>query len=432
MRLKLVNFFFVVAYAATLVCTYLFFIQPPFAYMGLQKNESLSLVWLSLLIVSAASFSFLFPTRIDRPSRLFNALIYMLVYVPSATISYVSLERSGGHWVLFITFSVCMGLMLLISRIHVRSIKTPQLKMKSFQRIFILCAGLSCIFVFSFYRPDFGQIFSLEDISALYDIRSEYRASNITVPGIVQYMFSWLAKFFLPALLVFGLMQRRKKIVVLSFALTFCLFVTSGHKSIFLGSFAICGLWWVMGKKGYITFRSFSGVALSLAVIGLLLSVAGIGFVNEVIIRRTMIIPGVLSGFYFDFFSRNEFAKLGYSVFSSLFNYPYDSSPPFVIGDYYFNRPEMSANVNFIAAGFAEFGVWGAIVFTAIAAYIYKLIDGFSSRTGLQSAALLACLIPTWALVDSALLTTLVTHGLVLLVVFMAVYPKAKNSMAQE
>src|SRR5690606_32681695 len=99
--------------------------------------------------------------------------------------------------------------------------------------------------VIYYYRPKFGELFSLADISALYDIRAEYKLVNSNIPGLVQYVFTWCVKAVTPIILAIGLVKGNKSISILGLVLTFVLFAVSGHKSIFFGPFAIIGIWFL-------------------------------------------------------------------------------------------------------------------------------------------------------------------------------------------
>lgn len=138
-------------------------------------------------------------------------------------------------------------------------------------------------------------------------------------------------------------------------------------------------------------------------------------------VRRTLFIPAQLSFFYHDFFEGNPIL-LSNSIFQPIFSYPHPMSPPYLIADYYLDKPEMSANNGIIADGFMHFGIIGIILWAITFGLLLKLFsDVGRNKNGLIFGPLLLMGLKTW--VDGALLTGILTHGIGITILLLLLYP---------
>ena len=267
------------------------------------------------------------------------------------------------------------------------------------------------------------------DFSQTYDIREGFR--DTSVPQIVKYMFFATSKALVPLLFLYALREKNKALALLVFLIQVCIFAVSGHKSVFLGVILVYLSWQYFSRNGCIRVYSVSLWIVVFCSISFILDWAfGYNFLVNIFTRRMILVPGMLSGMYYEFYANNEYAKLAYSLLSSVFTYNYSSTPPFVIGNYYFDSDFMSANVNYLASGFAEFGYLGMIIFVLLASFLYKSLDMAASNNKDSNFLICALLLPTWVLVDSSLLTAMITHGLLLISIIVLLYPKLREQQS--
>lgn len=108
-------------------------------------------------------------------------------------------------------------------------------------------------------------------------------------------------------------------------------------------------------------------------------------------------------------------------------NYPYDLKPPFLIGQVYYGNPEMSANANLWADAYANFGLVGVFVFTGILAAVLHFAD--SAARGLPAGLALAALAQSaFSVSNTAMLTVLLTHGMLLAVAVVYLMPAGDDA----
>jgi hypothetical protein len=137
-----------------------------------------------------------------------------------------------------------------------------------------------------------------------------------------------------------------------------------------------------------------------------------------------ILLPGLISGYFYEFFSINPKAYLGHSIFSSFINYPYSSTPPIVVGEHYWGQSIITANANanIWADGYANFGYIGMVLFSILLGFILWIYDSISSKINFKIAVLMLC-IPAFSLSNSALLTTILTHGIGLTILLLYLMP---------
>lgn len=215
----------------------------------------------------------------------------------------------------------------------------------------------------------------------------------------------------------------------MSLGIIISLFVISGHKSILLGYILVYLVYFVFEKNKF----SVRPIQLFYPFLFLLLfgvtiyKIFNIDSLLNIFVRRTMHVPGILSGFYYEFFTENQKTYLSYSILKFINENPYSVNPNFLIGDYYFGRIDMSANVNYIMSGYGDFGWAGSIVVTIIVTSFYKFMDQVCLYKDNLKFGILLSVLPTWALVNSAFPTVLITHGLMLIFICFIIMPNSNK-----
>jgi hypothetical protein len=139
------------------------------------------------------------------------------------------------------------------------------------------------------------------------------------------------------------------------------------------------------------------------------------------------LVPAQLSFFYYDFFSENGFTFLSqHHIFRNFIEYPYYLDPPHLIANFYFNESEANANNGIYADAYMNFGFVGFVLWAFLLTIILKLADGFS-RNKKIIITIAAVAMPVISLSNSALLTNLLTHGLLLSLVVLYLLPENKQ-----
>ena len=280
--------------------------------------------------------------------------------------------------------------------------------------IFICLAGIVFFIVYKYLGLSFNF-----DISRVYDIRHQYVAARIPLAG---YLFNWMAYIVNPIFFALFITKRKWLPIALVAFLQIVLFSATGNKTYLFTLPFVLALMWVMTRK-----NTLACMAIGLAGIVLLgmLSYWMIDdlWISSLFARRTLLVPAQLSFFYYDFFSKNEPVFLSHSILRFFLDYPYHVTPPHLIGEIYFNQPQMGANTGVIGDAFMNFGFIGMALWGLLLAIILKLVDTCSKRVD-PGVGVAAIAMPAVTLTNSALLTNLLTHGLLLAIVFLYLLPK--------
>jgi hypothetical protein len=253
-------------------------------------------------------------------------------------------------------------------------------------------------------------------------VRVEFQQVLDQSPTLVAYAIDWQAYVINPLLVAVGLTTRRTSWVLAGLAGEFAIYCISGFRVLlFSGLFLPYVLWTTREYKSFATRLASTWTAM-FTLAGALAFFGYSRFFAGLFGERMTALPGLLTGYYYDFFSSRPKAMLGYSIFKSIVNYPYAVEPRRLIGYVYFHDVGMSANANLWADAYANFGYSGLIIFTLLLAVVLWLFDSLASGRDRRAAALVIAL-PALALANASLLTTLLTNGILLAMLLVYLMP---------
>jgi oligosaccharide repeat unit polymerase len=352
------------------------------------------------------------PKSKERVSSIFIWISVICSYVPMLTLfAFADKPRlfmyaATGFWLLVFLF-------LKLPNISVVFLKKNQSKIILYLIFLISFLSVSLILYKNFH-------FSLNfDLTKVYEIRSQYKDIRTSLIG---YLFPWVAYIINPVALAFFLSKRKCIPMILIIILQLFLFSVTGKKSfLFILPFLAALIWMVRRKNPLCYFC----LGLICVIISGMLSYRLVNdtWISSLFIRRTLFVPARLSFLYYDFFSSHSHTFLSqHRIFENILIYPYQLTPPMLIADAYFNKPEMNANNGIYADAYMNFGFVGFLLWSSLLALVLKLIDVFSARKK-TTIAIVAIAMPTLIFSNAAFLTTLLTHGLLLSLLILYLLP---------
>ncbi len=399
---------------------YVYYISPRF---GSAIYRYLKPDWASLLAhgVIACLPSLWMPIKIERPSQVAYWIHYFALYMPVILIplylgnlepmrlyfySLLFLALFGGIW-----FSQFLPL-LKIPRFNLgwRSFCTLLIATSSFVILYtILSTGISG--------------FSL-NLATIYDTRSEMDSFVQKHGARIVYLTTWVGNAIHPTLIAIGLVKRRPLLLAFGIFGQLILFWTMALKSILFSIVLAVAIYHLLKKRnGSFGVRFISGICIFIPLCLFIDSFMEIPWATALSSRRIMIVPGMLTGNYLDFFDKNPFIFMSDNLLSSFFEYPYRMGVPNLIGMEYLNDVNASANVNYWASAYAHFGVVGLVVFTLLFITFMWIYDSLAYGRHLFITGIMISL-PAITLTNSSLQTSLLTHGLGVLVIVLYFLPK--------
>ncbi|MDP3949102.1 hypothetical protein [Microbacterium sp.] len=343
------------------------------------------------------------------------ALVFA-VFVPCLVIPIASGYVSQSEGPFFNSLVVASFLALHFAHFlasHGRPFRLPRLSPTSF----ILILVIAWIAIFATFLIVAGFSISLNPFADIYDTRAEFRENVSTRNAFLAYAVPLVAKVVNPLLIVIGISRRHPLLVVMGLFGSILVFNANAQKSVLLTIVMVPVVYFLLRR-----WRSLSAVGLSITFVGLATVSLFNPTIMELVFRRTIIVPGLLVGIYVNNFSQQGFVYLQHSIFGE-FVQSDRLAPAREIGLNYWGRSAMSANANFLGDGFANFGYPGMLVFAGLLGLILGVADRMTRETSM--AIVVASSIGViFALIDTALLTTLITHGLIILVLLLAMFPK--------
>lgn len=414
-----------VVYFLALGLSYAYLISPTFGYLGaVYRPEGTGVILVSAVLALLPSVWV--PVQLDRPSQVIYVLLYLMVMVPTLLVGTLAGVFSLSRILLFGTLLIVVfGALQFIYRVP--TLDLPKVVETSTGFWLILAAF--AIGLYGILIAKYGVYTQIPSFSDVYTQRGEFRR---VVSGVGAYLFFWTAKAINPFFLAKGYVDRSLPLFTIGILGQLWLFALSGLKSVLfsfllLGAILIAlwrdgqffGNWVVWGLVGIIGLTSAVDTYL------------GATITSSLFVRRLLVVPGLNTAFYFDFFSTNPHVFLGHSILDWAVTYPYETRPAMVIGDAYYGHVQgpinMSANANLWADAYANFGVLGILLFTAILGGFLWTVDSVAKGVSLKISTLLLAY-PAYMLVNTKLQTTLLTHGLILVFAILYILPRRTNS----
>jgi hypothetical protein len=385
-------------------------ISDSYSYMGFKNDFNLNkfIVGLFMLFLSMSYISFVR----NAYYQFIIILLYVFLTLPNS-ILFIYMEQP---YLIFV-FSILSIPLTHIIMVYIPVLKVPLLTdiAKINVWIFLLTVCTSFVIIAHGFVLNFG-VFLLEDI---YEVRLAARENN---NSFASYSYYWLAKCICPVGIVYGVMTKRYWMVFLSVLVLIYLYMIIGHKSVFLTIFIM--LAFLMGEN---TFKAKVRLLLigCMVVFGVSFALTyffGITIIESLLVRRLFFIPALLNIYFFDFFEGN-FIYYSNSILGVFLDYDYDLVPSRIIGTVYFGKEEMSANNGYLSDGYSNFGIPGILIVIFITSFVFKSIYKYQ----LQPRFAGIIFVTFYAFQGSALLTSFVTHGVLLLLILLAFFRLKKG-----
>lgn len=415
---------------STIICcafyVLVFYVSYTRALLPTYRYEGYSFFFSPAILILTSLLAFLpslwLPVDLQRPSQLVYWALYLLVLVPVCIVPVYSLKVSPTS-TLALAAAVVASFFLLGCIYRLPLLKLNALfRWESYQ--FTTAVLVLTVVFYSFITYVFGFRFELS-LLKVYDLRSEYTWELGQVGPLVAYAVNWQAYVLNPFFMGKGLVTRKFAWTAAGVGGQALLYSITGFKSVFFSAAFVLIL--------VVLLRKPEGFGRKLAY-----SMAGLLFVSAVLyvrlgwiwmlslfVNRLVAETGLLTGFYYEFFSQHAKVMLSHSILSRFSDYPYPLEPPRLIGQVYFHSAT-SANANIWADAYANFGYFGIVLFTAILGLVLLVYDSVSARTDFRIATLVLAM-PALALANSGLLTCLLSHGIGMALLLVWLLPRQRG-----
>lgn len=415
------------AYAAALHWTYETRISPAFSYLGLHYREP-NLVYYAFAFSLVCGVAFLLPSRLRRPSHFILWVLFVMATVPSILVpQYGDILTEGRSLELAIYVALSFTLVVLLAA---RGPQRPIRHVVMPPFLVWVVVVLISLGTYGYLIYTTGLSFKFVSLGAVRDIRFQYR-DQITATGpALGYLVRLQGNVVNPLIVALGVYSRRWPLLIAATVGQLLIFSVTGYKLTILSTAALVAVAVLFRVRrqppgAMLLVGTMVSTAIALAVD----AISGGLLYTEIFVDRLLLAPGYLTAAHVKVFQDKPKAEWGYSFMSPFVHYPYNETPNFIVGASFFGDASTSANANLFADGYSNLGYPGMFIEAIALVVILWLIDSAGEHLPLPVTALIL-LVPTLALVNSSVFTSLLTDGYLAAIIFMACLPSTGWGLA--
>ncbi|MCO8058837.1 O-antigen polysaccharide polymerase Wzy [Acinetobacter towneri] len=376
---------------------------------------SIDLVSCFFIAICLIFTSLLTPLKIDKPSNIIIYTIYILVIIPTLTLTLGLREDSLKEYGIGL-FCLVIGYIFLSFVTFLNVNKNPS--SYSFPSI-----NVKYFFLFFWFFCFFGLLFLFKDVinfvglDNIYEQRAAGKSRNL----FEGYMQSYFPNVICAALMAYGLYEKKFSYIFISGIGYVLMFGINAQRTVFLMPLILSLLYFYLKNNNYnkATLIKFN---LCLSLILLILALIPNGFLRDFLgfylATRVIATPGIMFSLYHDVFSQTSYTYWAHVKGVNLIvDKPYifsnDSDWPqlgYIVAKYKLGIISNSNANIFAADGVAAAGGIGIILISIIFAFYLYFLDFFSKNIDPRFKVLVAFPIGL-ALTNGSLATVLLTFG---------------------
>ena len=377
-----------------------------YTYYGLNNLE---IFFLIVVIFLTSIFTSL---RIDTPSKIIIYMLYIIVFIPTLTLTLALREDSLQVYGITLIFLI-IGYLILTIKKPIPKSDSNYLPSKKIEYFFV------SLFLFCFFSLFiiFRDIINFVGLDNIYSQRALGKSSNL----FQGYMLTYLPNVICAALMAFGLIKKKILYVFMAFCGYFLIFGIAAQRAVFLMPFIIYLLYLYMRnnkfeKKYLIYFNLF--ISFIFAFISYLPSGFLRDFLGFYILTRIFATPGIMFSHYHDVFYPDNLTYWSHIKGFSLIiqrppAYMYDNDWPqlgWIVAKYKLGIISNSNANLFAADGVAAAGGIGIVVLCIIFYFYLFVFDYLSKSIDVKFKVIVAFPIGL-ALTNGSLATILLSFG---------------------
>jgi hypothetical protein len=256
------------------------------------------------------------------------------------------------------------------------------------------------------------------DFNSIYALRQEY-----DLPSILGYFMNWSTKVLCPFFFTYFYFRKRYSLMLPVLILQILMYLSFGNKA-FLFSLGILIMTIVMAKGS----NFIKGMAISMSVLNISAYFLNVINITDALQRaipyRLTFIPAQIQYQYYEFFSVREKLNFADSIIGQIFmiNSPYNEKIGFVIGSHFsHNGLGSNSNTGIFADAYANGGILAMIFVSLVLGIVLNIID--ASTRDLPVYVVVGSLsYIMFVLNDTSLLTTLLTGGMLIMIVLLILF----------
>lgn len=407
------------AYLAFYWSVYTDYLSVVWSYAGLIYRP-LSIWEQAFAAVGVAAVGFALPTQLRRPSALILWLLFAFVYVPTIAQTFMIGERPAGAYLSALgALTVAMvAICWIAQRPQIGSDQPtvpPSQTLVYGLLLTLVVVGLALLVI---YR----DILTLADISNSDDVYAARFAAADVTSGLLGYVRTYFSYVLGPGVLAVALsLPRYRWMIVPSLASFLINYMIDGSKISLVIPLAAGVLFVVLTWARFSVLVLTGAIAVLTVVSGILANHSPLlRFISDLILFRSVAIPGQQFALYYDLFSAR-----GFTWWSNVRGISFIVPPPAgfasdprwpalgqIVGEEYYGiSSRMNSNANpFAGEGVAAAGPLGVVVIALVLAVCLRILD--RAAVGWDRVFVIMVMVPVgMALTNVHLSTMLLSYG---------------------
>jgi hypothetical protein len=354
---------------------------------GLELAESRDLATLLFGVLGVGLLSLVLPGSLDRVAQSASWMLFITLVIPSWVMIYaLGLEGAFGGYI--------TSVILPVVALGVWARSASQLQQGPFvDRDIRLLGAVSVgllIMLFLFTPLSLPQNITLD---AVYDRRLDFRERG---GSLANYLHVTSEHAIAPLSVAIAMVSGRRFWLIIAGSATVGAFLSHGSKQCLMVPIAIAGMALVGRRFGNRAEPLLAAGAIAILLVGLI----DLPEIDLYTVRRIFCAPPYIVASYIDWFDVNgPLYGRDIGVLSRvIFGIEPETTASLVVGRQVMMQPELNANTNCFAFGFAELGAIGPWVILAVVVAYLKVLEsvcsvspaGFPALIGLQVAVVLS------------------------------------------
>jgi len=307
----------------------------------------------------------------------------------------------------------------LVSRIRIPDLLSSHIPRGRAMAIGISVAGVAYLLLWGWLSGTVQYVSF--DVNRIYEFRD--KAATLLDVGVLSYLNLWTYKVFTIFLVCVLLQHRRFGWLLVVLACQVYFFGLTSHRLVLFLPLLAIAFWLYLARFDQL-FPMPYAAALALLAVLTANRLSGIESIPEIVIRRAFFVPSGLVFQWMDFFTTHPHVYWADRVLALFSAGQYvGTNIPRLIGDYLVPGSNSAANSGMVASGFAQAGYWGVALYSTILGMVLSVLNAIvKSGVPLWFVAALSAGPLRTAFADSDLLTSLLSHGLGLVVLLLWLY----------
>jgi len=398
-----------------------------FGFLGLRYVDP-GLGWTGFSFLCAVLPALWLPIAVERPSQIAYWILYCTVIVPTMFMPYRVLDTDPYQIAVFTSLVLLSFFGLAIATVlPLVRIPRPDWPPLSFGNAMtaVLIGMTLAVWYYGGFRLDLG----------LTDIYARRRAAReiVSQQSFANYLKGNVASAFQPYAFALGIVLRSGWLIGASVFAGLVVFSLEGSKTSALIPFFLVAMLPLLSR-----YRGKFGVLMP-ALCVILVVAAYFSFMATRLFHiptlttwRLFQVKGLLSSFYFEYFSSHQPTLLGDGILQPFVGRTYELATPRLIGEAYFGSDETNSNANIWASAFGDFGLIGIPFASVVAGIVFRIMDSLAANRGFLVPAFMAAFLGMkWS--DTAIDTAMLSHGVLATLILLYLMPSTdRQAQARE